>query len=58
MSVMKTATFRRAFSSGARGRRARVARRRPPNKEHQQMMADIRMLQEQTQQLQNLLGAR
>src|SRR5579864_7871624 len=27
------------------------------NKEHQQLMADIRMLQEQSQQLQNLLGA-
>jgi TolA-binding protein len=27
------------------------------NKEHQQLMADIRMLQEQAQQLQNLLGA-
>ena len=27
------------------------------DKEHQQMMADIRMLQEQAQQLQNLLGA-
>jgi tol-pal system protein YbgF len=27
------------------------------NKEQQQMMADIRMLQEQTQQLQNLIGA-
>src|SRR5919201_4708664 len=26
------------------------------NKEHQQLMADIRMLQEQTQLLQNLLG--
>src|SRR5437867_1886309 len=26
------------------------------NKEHQQLMADIRMLQEQAQQLQNLLG--
>ena len=26
------------------------------NKEHQQLMADIRMLQEQSQQLQNLLG--
>src|SRR5437867_5708693 len=26
------------------------------NKEHQQMMADIRMLQEQAQQLQNLIG--
>jgi len=27
------------------------------NKEHQQLMADIRMLQEQAQQLQNILGA-
>src|SRR5215813_5200743 len=27
------------------------------NKEHQQLMADIRMLQEQSQLLQNLLGA-
>ena len=27
------------------------------NKEHQQVMADIRMLQEQAQQLQNLIGA-
>src|SRR5690349_12550364 len=27
------------------------------NKEHQQLMADIRMLQEQAQQLQNLLAA-
>ena len=27
------------------------------NKEHQQLMADLRMLQEQSQQLQNLLGA-
>ena len=26
------------------------------NKEHQQLMADIRMMQEQAQQLQNLLG--
>src|ERR1700681_492678 len=27
------------------------------NKEHQQLMADIRMLQEQAQQLQNLIGS-
>jgi len=27
------------------------------NKEHQQLMADLRMLQEQSQLLQNLLGA-
>ena len=33
-----------------------VARRAAANKEHQQLMADIRMLQEQSQQLQNLLG--
>src|SRR5215467_9960923 len=26
------------------------------NKEHQQLMADLRMLQEQSQQLQNMLG--
>src|SRR5438552_5945883 len=26
------------------------------NKEHQQLMADLRMLQEQSQQLQNLIG--
>jgi tol-pal system protein YbgF len=30
---------------------------RAANKEHQQLMADIRMLQEQAQQLQNMLGA-
>src|SRR6476660_3268147 len=27
------------------------------NKEHQQLMADLRMLQEQSQQLQNLIGS-
>ena len=27
------------------------------NKEHQQLMADIRMLQEQSQLLQNMLGS-
>ena len=32
--------------------------RAPPNKEHQQLMADLRMLQEQTQQLQNLTRRR
>ena len=30
---------------------------RAANKEHQQMMADLRMLQEQSQQLQNLIGS-
>src|SRR6059036_1433262 len=30
---------------------------RAANKEHQQLMADIRMLQEQAQQRQNILGA-
>src|ERR1700704_1352738 len=30
---------------------------RAANKEHQQLMADLRMLQEQSQQLQNLIGS-
>src|SRR3954469_1977700 len=36
---------------------AGAAPARAANKEHQQLMADLRMLQEQTQMLQNLIGS-
>ena len=54
--VMKQ-TVSRAFVALVAGVAPSPAPAAAANKEQQQMMADIRMLQEQAQQLQNLLGA-
>jgi tol-pal system protein YbgF len=59
MSVAMTSRFSRAFAALAVLVSLSLCAARPAaaaNKEHQQLMADIRMLQEQAQLLQNTLG--
>ena len=56
MRVVMRLTFTRAFLAPVLAA-AMAAPASAANKEQKQLMADIRMLQEQAQQLQNLIGS-